>query len=535
MEDPLLEESLKRHLDLWINTEFSWTEDQNPGTGSEPEDQLKSGGGNAVATTAAATPTAGAETKEKEDEEMDLMDYYKSRMRLGKLDKNVLLDRDDLSGKDVVAGGGKVGGETDLIAVVVNNNDGQGQGQEKSVERPGPAAVVPDLASFLNQYSDLLSSTLPSLDSLTPASRAHVRPLPGGHKASREGDVDVQGGNGEKTEKKKNHKADEEKDQSDPVSNSASLSATTTTSSSSDKHPAPATRAQRNFFPPAPPINSPVIPRAVPHSTDTNAGNDDKLPGQEKEQNLMALLAAAFPQYASSFETPARDMNAFLLNHHGSARAPQDSAVAKTAEAANSHASTPFVYAPHHTAFAQHGHSGMDYQHQQHQQLSGEIDRVFGTVDLGEGLYHPHHQGQHLASRRSSSATGGSITDASLNSFELGSQRGGQHQNLVQQQLATMSHSPPQGKKRKLSDESSHFDLNGNGNGSANVHGRAFEPRFTQASLASLTQQALGHHGYGQEPAVQQQQQARKRIFDSMEPDHLDGGVLPDGVTPEEE
>jgi hypothetical protein len=92
--------------------------------------------------------------------------------------------------------------------------------------------------------------------------------------------------------------------------------------------------------------------------------------------------------------------------------------------------------------------------------------------------------------------------------------------------------SSPQGKKRKLSDDSS---VGPNSNS-------VYQPRYTQASLASLTAQAMGPghpssygpahahvHAHGQGYG------SRKRSMDSMEADLHDSGVLPDGVTPEEE
>ena len=554
MEDPLLEESLKRHLDLWINTEFSWTEDGQAGAfGGEdsPRDKEVEGGVDSQTTT---THPVTVEKDEDGEMEMDLMDYYKTRVKQGK-EKNVLLDQrlgrdDDLhTGKEVR---GQVDGETVRTAVV--------EGKDESLVAPAPTAPgsttqAPDLASFLNQYSALLSSTLPSFDSLDPVSGRSARPTQTGQKAD-EGKVVVEVDN-DKTEGKREKIDRTTLDTSSSQSHSETLESNKTThvpsSGPRTRLPPPTPRAQQHLYPSAP------APTPAP-TTDVQTDNDDKLPGQE--QNLMALLAAAFPQYASTFEAPApqqqqRHSNAgmnnnsdtYLLSGHASAnahsaRAPQDSTTGTTANPATNH-STPFVYAPHHPAFNQHQHGGMDYTaaHQQHQQLSGEIDRVFGTVDLGEGLYHQHHQHHDGAAqktidilpRRTGSASAGSLTDASLNSFDLGTSA---QQNLVQQQLAVMSSSsssspssPPQGKKRRVSDDSSVPS-------NVNVV-RAFEPRFTQASLASLTVQALGQaHGYPQESThglTQSQGQSRKRSLDSMDPDQHDGGVLPDGVTPEEE
>ena len=56
MEDPLLEESLRQHLDLWINTEFEWTEESSLTSSNVNKDE-----------TALVTP-GGSGTKGKEDD-----------------------------------------------------------------------------------------------------------------------------------------------------------------------------------------------------------------------------------------------------------------------------------------------------------------------------------------------------------------------------------------------------------------------------------------------------------------------------------
>jgi hypothetical protein len=590
VDDPALEESLKRHLDLWINTEFSWTEDQagaGAGIGGSPRDKVE-GVFDAVDPQQLVGKDAEGEI------EMDLMEYYKSRVKQGK-EKNVLLDQrlgaDDDKDKDEVRVGGEDRGtsvkevqlvergrrvETDnhvpVATPVVPSTTTTGGNVATQPPASGPA---PDLASFLTQYSALLSSSIPSLDSLTPASgRPRASQAQRGQKQV---EVEQVNRGGKDLEARS---VDEQKKSSTSQSHSELF-----TPSSSNAVPSSDTRQQqqqsqqstpraRHLHPPAPPINTPVLERAVPTSDPSknaksgSKGDDahkdtDKLPGQE--QNLMALLAAAFPQYASTFEAPAQQqqqqqhaaMNAFLLNHHASGNGNGAGSARSPPQHDSTPAATPFVYAPHDAGFG-HGHAGMNFgsshHQQQHQQLSGEIDRVFGSVDLGEGLYHHGHghdesnanktvdivpsaQGG-MELRRAGSASAGSLSDAaSLHSFDTQAQRQHQlqNQNLVQQQLAVMSSSvtsSPQGKKRKLSDDSS---VGPNSNS-------VYQPRYTQASLASLTAQAMGPghpssygpahahvHAHGQGYG------SRKRSMDSMEADLHDSGVLPDGVTPEEE
>lgn len=117
-----VDDSLKQHLDLWINTEFSWSDDADSNKGND----LK-------------------------DKQADDLDYYTSRVAKASKEKNVLQDQ-------------KLGVDTE---------------QHKEQKQASP-----DLASFLSQYYSFLSpeslqeplTSQPTTNHSTPVNTAAIKP-----------------------------------------------------------------------------------------------------------------------------------------------------------------------------------------------------------------------------------------------------------------------------------------------------------------------------------------------------------------------
>lgn len=157
LEDPQLEDSLKEHLDLWINTEFTWADDQVAAAAQlAAHQQSQDDGGKSL----------------KDDEEMGLMDYYKSRIKGGK-ERNVLLDQKlGLDGVDHSSKGSEGRDQLTNEGVGAKNEQDSAQSEES---RSGAATneqsgQLTGIASFLNQYSSLLSSAPPEFESGSPLS-----------------------------------------------------------------------------------------------------------------------------------------------------------------------------------------------------------------------------------------------------------------------------------------------------------------------------------------------------------------------------
>ena len=530
MEDPLLEESLRQHLDLWINTEFEWTEESSLTSSNVNKDE-----------TALVTP-GGSGTKGKEDDkEMDLLDHLKSRVKGGR-ERNVLLMSDEKMGgdktksvgvddrvgsKDVNHDAARVASTTTTSEATNTTNVSSaaaGKTSMSSEQEIAPAtttttaSATPDLASFLSRYSALLSSSLPALGE-GPLDDPSSGPL--GQSQPRVNQDEVN---------KKNVGAsdgmvikdgrDRSQHQDFTVSHSQSQSQSQQSQQSIRHVPSSEYQPQskqhdqqqqqqthdaptpRHLVPPPAPINTPVVSRA---QLNKNNGADKQQQQQQQQaqattqaQNLMALLTAAFPQYAS-FEPPMHQNQlgggygggmTTANNHH--ARANSDGASSTAA----------FGYHP--AAF-----NGMDFNHH----MSGEIDRVFGGaagiaaagVEF-DGLYKnapvgvDHGNALQLGpagGRASTGSASGSLVEASLNSGEYLSAQ--QHQQFQQQHLGEGGY-----KKRKLSDDSI---------------ADAFESRFGRSPYP-MTNASAGN--------------PRKRSSESMEADFNDG-PLPDGVTAEEE
>jgi hypothetical protein len=526
MEDPLLEESLRQHLDLWINTEFEWTED-SPSTMNVGKDE-----------TALVTPGSGHKGKE-DDKEMDLLDHLKSRVKGGR-ERNVLLMSDEKMGGDKSVEVDDRVGSKDVGAARVTSttmtSETPGATTDTSNEQetaPAPTttttSATPDLASFLNRYSALLSSSLPTLDG-GPLDDPSSGPL--GQSQPRVNQDEVNKNVGSDAMAIKDGRDRSQHHQEFTVSHSQSQSQSHSQQQSIRHVPSSEYQTQskqhdqqqkqqqqqqqthdaptpRHLVPPPAPINTPVVSRAQLNKSNgvdkQQQQQQQQNPATTQAQNLMALLTAAFPQYAS-FEPPMHQ-NQLGAGYGGGMTTASNNANNHHARANSDGASSTAAFGYHPAAF-----NGMDFNHH----MSGEIDRVFGGaagiaaagVEF-DGLYKSataagmdHGNALQLGpagGRASSGSASGSLVEASLNSGEYLSAQ--QHQQFQQQQqhLAEGGY-----KKRKLS-EGSVAD--------------AFESRFGRSPYPMINASA----GNG-----------RKRSSESMEAD-LHEGPLPDGVTAEEE
>jgi len=519
MEDPLLEESLRQHLDLWINTEFEWTED-SPTTNVTKDE------------TAGLKPGSGQKGKD-DDKEMDLLDHLKSRVKGGR-ERNVLLLDDKMGGdKSAVVVDERVGSKevtstessntmSETPSTIGSGKPSTATSKEQEAAPAPTTSATPDLASFLDRYSALLSSSLPTLDGgplINPSSGPLGQSQPrvneeevnknvgvdamavkDGRDRSQHRDFTVSHSHSHSqqsnrhvpsSEYQSQFKHDDQQQQQQPQQQPQQ--------STTRDAPTP-----RHLLPPPAPINTPVVSRAQLNKTNgvDKQQQQQQSPATTQAQNLMALLTAAFPQYAS-FEPP---MHQHQLGggYGGGMTTANNNANNHHARANSDGSSSTAAFGYHPAAF-----NGMDFNHH----MSGEIDRVFGgaagIAAAGaefDGLYKNATAGVNhgnalqlgpAGGRASTGSASGSLVEASLNSGEYMSAQ--QHQQFQQQHLGEGGY-----KKRKLSDDSV---------------ADAFESRFGRSPYP-MTNASVSN--------------GRKRSSESMEAD-LHDGPLPDGVTAEEE
>lgn len=162
-DDGFLEESLKQHLDLWINADFKWSEGDESGVGLgeyKGDGHVAAVGSGLEEQSQSVAAGPGEKDSEEEEDDGGLMRYYLSKVKGGR-ERNVLLDQ--RLGLDTVTPSGPKAASPEQPQPQTSSAPSSNANPSAQTH----AAAPTDLASFLSQYSSFLSSPNPPIPTLS--------------------------------------------------------------------------------------------------------------------------------------------------------------------------------------------------------------------------------------------------------------------------------------------------------------------------------------------------------------------------------